>query len=182
MSHYLFVDIILTITQFVSNLGGDVDKLTADVHEIENILDDINSIDQIREEMIRLFTSAITFRNSQASHERVLILQQAKDYIDMHYFDPDLKMNTVAQKFNISPSHFSTIFHREIGVTFREYIGKLRINRAKELLRTTNLKCSEVAHQSGYKDSHYFSYVFKKKTGINPRQFRAQSQDISKME
>jgi len=177
MKHYLFVDIILTITQFVSDLGGDIDKLVADVNEIENMLNQIKSIEQIKTEMTRIFTSAVTFRNSQANHERALIVQQAKAYIDNHFVDPELKMNLVALKFNISPSHFSTIFHQEIGVTFRDYIGKLRINRAKELLRTTNLKCSDVGYKSGFNDSHYFSHVFKKKTGLPPRQFREQDQD-----
>lgn len=177
MRHYLFVDIILTATQFVSDLGGKVEKLASDVHKIEDILNDTISLDQIKTEMNRIFISVLTFRNSLASHERVLVLQQAKSYIDIHYVDPELKMNIVAQKFNISPSYFSTIFRQEIGVTFRDYVGKLKINRAKELLRTTNLKCSEVAYQSGFKDSHYFSFVFKKRTGLTPLQFRAQSQD-----
>lgn len=177
MRHYLIVDIILTATQFVSDLGGKVEKLASDVQKIEDILNDTISLDQVKAEMNRIFIVVLTFRNSLASHERVLVLQQAKSYIDIHFADPELKMNMVAQKFNISPSHFSTIFRQEIGVTFRDYVGKLKINRAKELLRTTNLKCSEVAYQSGFKDSHYFSFVFKKKTGLTPLQFRAQSQD-----
>ncbi len=177
MRHYLFVDIILTITQFISDLVGDVGKLASDIHEIESILNDIASVDQIKAEMRKIFFSALVIRDNQANHQRILILQQAKAYLDMHYADPELKMNLVAQKFNISPSHFSTIFHQEIGVTFRDYIGTLRIDRARELLRTTNLKCSEVAYQCGYNDSHYFSYMFKKKTGMTPQQFRAQSQD-----
>ena len=62
-----------------------------------------------------------------------------------------------------------------MGVTFRDYLGQMRIDKAKELLRTTNLKCSEVAYQSGYNDPHYFSYVFKKKTGRSPRNFRQET-------
>jgi len=126
-------------------------------------------------EMRKIFGAAITIRNSQANHERILIFQQAKTYLDDHFTDQELKMSVVARKFNISPSHFSTIFHREFGKTFRDYLGELRLNHAKELLRTTNLKIAEIAYQSGFTDSHYFSFVFKKKTGITPRQFRAQS-------
>ena len=109
------------------------------------------------------------------THERVLILQEAKAYLDEHFAEPDLKMMFVAQKFNVSPSHFSTLFHQEFGETFRDYLGKLRLNHAKELLRTTNLKIAEVAYQSGFNDPHYFSYTFKKRTGKTPRQFRAQT-------
>lgn len=107
----------------------------------------------------------------------MLILQQAKAYLDSHFADPEIKMSAVAQKYNISPSHFSTVFHQEFGETFRDYLSKIRLNYAKELLRTTNLKIAEVAHQSGFSDSHYFSTVFRKNTGSTPQQFRVQSDD-----
>lgn len=171
--HYLFVDIILTATQFVSNLGEEAEELAQHVHEIERILNQLTSIEQIKEELRRIFVTAIAIRNNQTDSERILVLQQAKAYLDEHFADPELKMPKVAQKFNISPNHFSTIFHQEFGTTFRDYLGKLRINRAKELLRTTDLKCSEVAYQSGFNDPHYFSFVFKKKTGLTPLQFRS---------
>jgi len=182
MRHYLFLNLILTAKQFVSDLGGDVEQLVSDVHGIENILKDMNSMEQFKEEMKKIFITALTYRTNQANHERVLILQRSKAYMDNHYADPDLKMSKVAVKFNISPSHFSTIFHQELGITYRDYLSKIRINHAKELLGTTNLKCSEVAYQCGFNDSHYFSYVFKKKTGLTPQQFRANSQDKKQVE
>ena len=146
MKHYLFVDIILTANKFISDLGGNVEQQASDIHEIENILNDLKSVEQIKEEMRRIFLTAHNYRNNQANHERSLIVQQAKAYIDKHFSDPELKMSKVAEEFNISPSHFSTIFHQEFGVTFRDYLGKLRINRAKELLRTTNTEmlCSSL--------------------------------------
>ena len=178
----MFVDILLTTTQFVSDIGGDEDQLVLDVLEIESIIANITSIGQIKEEMKRIIVPALTFRNSRTNHERGIILHQAKAYIDGHFTDPELQMSKVANRFNISPSHFSTVFRQEVGETFRDYLSKIRINRAKELLRTTNLKCSEVAHQSGYNDPHYFSSIFKKKTSQTPQQFRAKSQDNQEVE
>ena len=177
IKHYLFIDIILTATQFISDLGGSADQIVTDIYGIENIVTKIKSMEQIKEEIWKVFVTALTYRNSQANHERIIILQEAKVYLDLHFADPDLQMSKVAQIFNISPSHFSTIFRQELGETFRDYLGRIRINRAKELLRTSNLKCAEVAHQSGFNDSHYFSFVFKKKTGRTPQQFRAESYD-----
>jgi two-component system response regulator YesN len=64
------------------------------------------------------------------------------------------------------------VFSQEMGETFRDYLIRIRIERAKELLRTTTLKCYEVAYQSGYNDAHYFSHIFKKATGLSPQSYR----------
>ena len=175
IKHYLFVDIILTVSQFISDLGGDADKLASNVHRIENSLVDIRNMKDLKEEVRQIFATALNFRHSQVSHERAIILHQAKAYIDEEMSNHDLKMSTVADKFSISASHFSTIFHQEFGVTFRDYLSNIRINHAKELLRTTNLSIAKIAYQCGYNDSHYFSSAFKRQTGLPPREFRAQS-------
>ena len=174
MKQYLFIDIILTAIQFVSDLGGKIAQFEADIQEIDELLNRLKDQNEIKAELRRIFSTAIAFRNRQMNPERTRIIQQAQAYLETNFSDPDLQMHKVAQKYNLSIGHFSTIFHQEVGETFRDYLGKLRINRAKELLRTTNLKVAEVAYQSGFSDSHYFSAVFKKKTNLTPRQFRDQ--------
>jgi two-component system response regulator YesN len=175
--HYLFLEVFLTIAQFMSDLGdGGDNRITPEIQAIEEILQRVTTIEQIRTELEQVISSALAFRNSQANHQRTMIIQRAKAYIDDHFGDPDLQMSYVARKFCLSPSHFSTVFSQEIGEPFRDYLNDLRINRAKELLRTTNITCGEVAHRSGYNDSHYFSTFFKRKTGSTPKQFREQSQ------
>lgn len=173
--HYLFLEVFLTIAQFVSDLGGEEDQVTPGIHKIEEILRRVTTIEHLRAELKQVMCSALVFRASQVYHQRTMIIQQAKAYIDGHFSGPDLQMNDVARRFNLSPGHFSTVFSQEIGESFRDYLNNLRVNRAKELLRTTNMKCTEVAYQSGYNDAHYFSTFFKKKTGCTPQQFRERS-------
>lgn len=175
--HYVFLEILLTIAQFVSDLGDEVSQVAPEVQEIENLLQSITTIEQMKGELRRIISSALVFRNSQANHERSMIIQQAKAYIDSHFTDPDLQMNKVAAQCNLSSNHFSTVFSQEMGVSFRDYINNLRLNRAKELLRSTNIMCAQVAYQCGYNDPHYFSTFFKKKTGFTPQEFREQTQD-----
>jgi two-component system response regulator YesN len=179
VKHYIFVDIVLTTAQFVSNLGGEVDQIIPEIQNVERFLVEVKTIDQVREAIRKIFSAALDFRNSQALHERTKLIHQAKSFIDEHFTDPDLLLNEVAIKVNLSPSHFSVVFSREIGESYKDYLTRLRIGRAKELLRTTNLKCSEIAYRSGYNDPHYFSHVFKKNTGLPPQRFRQQPQ-ISK--
>ena len=170
--HYLFLEIVLTTAQFVSDISDGDTQIAREVQEVEKILQRVLTFGQIRSEVTQIVANALVFRNNQANHQRSMIIHQAQAYIDQHFSDPDLQMSQVAKLHNLSPNHFSTVFSQVIGEPFRDYLCNLRINHAKELLRTTNLKCSEVAYQSGFNDSHYFSTFFKKKTGASPQQFR----------
>lgn len=176
IKHYLFADIILTSAQLISDLGGEALEVIPVMKDIEGFLMSLETIDQIRDSLRSLTSAVLAFRTNQVKYENAKPIFQARDFIDNNFSDPDLLLENVAACVNLSPSHFSVVFRREIGESFKEYLTRIRIERAQEFLRTTNLKCSEIAYRSGYKDPHYFSYVFKKNTGIPPQQFRLLSQ------
>ena len=75
---------------------------------------------------------------------------------------------------NVSANHFSAMFSQKMGQTFIEYLTSLRMHRAKELLRCTDKRSGEIALEVGYKDSHYFSFLFKKTQGCTPSEYRNQ--------
>ena len=100
------------------------------------------------------------------------VILKAQDYINKNYADKDISLNSVAKAVNVSPNHFSTVFSQETGETFINYITRVRMNRAKGLLKTTQMRTSDVGYDVGYNDTHYFSYVFKKNTGMTPTEFR----------
>jgi len=77
----------------------------------------------------------------------------------------------------MSNSRFSTVFSQQNGQTFTEYLIYLRIGKAKEMLRQTDMKTSQIARETGYNDAHYFSYIFKKNTGMTPSEYRSQYQN-----
>jgi two-component system response regulator YesN len=172
IKHFFFADIILTAAQFVMELGGDASRVIPEMDEMERFLVPIKTIDEMGEALRNIFTAVLTFRNKQTQYEKTKLIFEAKEFIDTHFTDPNLLLNDVAAIINLSPSHFSVVFGRETGESFKDYLTRIRIQRAKELLRTTNMKCSEVAYQSGYNDPHYFSTVFRKNTGYPPQQFR----------
>jgi two-component system response regulator YesN len=176
IKHYLFVDIILAVAQFVSDLGGDVDQLVPEIHRIDALLLDVETYDQIREIVGGILSRAMSLRDSQVQSERTIIIQQAKAYIDNNFANSKLSLSEVAAEANFSPSHFSSVFRQETGETFRDYLSRSRMDQAKELLRTTNLKVSEVAYQSGFGDPRHFGQVFRRKVGVSPQQFRGQDQ------
>ncbi|MBN1145616.1 MAG: response regulator [Anaerolineales bacterium] len=174
VKHYIFVDVILTAAQFVSDLDGDIDQVIPEIHHVDKLLAKVKSVDQTREDIRKIFTATLNFRDSLVNHEQAMIVHQAKSYIDSHFSDADLSLTEVAARVNLSSSHFSVLFSQEMGETFRDYLTRIRIERAKELLRMTSLMCYQVAERCGYNDSHYFSYIFKKNTGVSPQRFRSQ--------
>ena len=106
------------------------------------------------------------------------VINEAKLYMAQHFTDPNLMLQDVAKAVNMSHSRFSTVFSQQSGQTFTEYLLYLRLNKAKELLKGTTLKASAVAFEAGYNDAHYFSYIFKKNTGLTPLEYRAQYQNV----
>lgn len=172
VKNYVFVDIILMITKFVNQLGGNVDQVIPEISRVETLWLNVKTLDQLKEETRQVFGSVLAFRDSQTQNQHKTMIHQARKYIEAHYTNPNLSLNDVANEVNFSPSHFSVVFSREMGLTFKDYLINIRMEKAKELLRTTPLKSFEISSQIGYNDPHYFSYVFKKHTNLSPKQFR----------
>jgi len=84
----------------------------------------------------------------------------------------NLSLETVAAHVMVNPSHLSRTFRKETGEVVTDYINRMRIEKAKELLALTDMLVYEVAEAVGFKDSAYFSLVFKKIAGVNPKDFR----------
>jgi len=153
-----------------------MDAVLPELNSIESILKNIKTIDQLKEQAYRILANAFSFRDGQNNGQHPRLIRQAKEYIDQHYMDPELSLNEVASLVNLSSSHFSMVFSQETRQTFKEYLTTTRINKAKGMLRTTSLGSNDIAYQVGFNDPHYFSYVFKKNTGMSPTEFRSKKQ------
>ncbi|MBE5857367.1 MAG: response regulator [Lachnospiraceae bacterium] len=103
------------------------------------------------------------------------VISEAKLYMSKNFTDSNLMLQDVAKAVNMSNSRFSTVFSQQNGQTFTEYLIYLRLKKAKELLRTTDKRSSQIAFDVGYNDAHYFSYIFKKNVGMTPSEYRAQN-------
>ena len=100
------------------------------------------------------------------------VIEKSRDYIREHFADGDISLNTVAEFVGLSPNHFCAVFSQETGETFIECLTGTRLHRARELLKATSIRSSEIAYMVGYNDPHYFSYVFKKNVGVSPSEYR----------
>ena len=174
IKNYVFIDVVLAVAELVHDLGGDIDKVIPELNSIEMTMSNIKTVKQLREQLHKIFLSALTFRDSQPQDQYKNLIHHAKEFIEQQFANPELSLNEVAAQVNLSASHFSFVFSQEAGQTFKEYLTEIRITKAKELLRMTGLRSADIGFQVGYNDPHYFSSVFKKHTGLSPIEFRSQ--------
>lgn len=106
----------------------------------------------------------------QTSYNR--LVEDAKAYIQAHYGESDISIAKVCKQLHISTGYFSGIFKKETKTTFVNYLMGVRMEAARHLLRTTDLKSFEIAERVGFADPNYFSFCFRKKFGISPKEYR----------
>ncbi len=173
---YIILDAYFCVVDFLDSLQLQKDELEP--------LDITSGILQSEETaikyVIRIIEKALELREKTASNRYDGIVDEVKKYIDKNYADEDLSLNVLASHVNFSPNHLSMVFSQQTGKTFIKYLTDFRMSKAKELLRCTGKRSSEISLEVGYKDPHYFSYLFKKTQGMTPTQYRGgKSQVVS---
>lgn len=98
-------------------------------------------------------------------------VRKALDYIDSRYSD-DISLEDVVDYLNINKSYFCTLFKKETGKTFIEFLNQARIEKSKALLLEENSSILDIALSLGFSNQNYFSILFRKYTGVSPMQFR----------
>ena len=130
---------------------------------------DAEEMDSVLGQMLdEAFESEILPKQSESMRQ---VVMQVKDYIDKHYFE-DISLNTLSRQFFAGSSYLSKAFKLAVNDNLMLYIAKKRIDRAKEYLRQGELSITEISQLVGYGDYAYFSRVFRKLTGISPREYR----------
>lgn len=174
LRQYFVVNIYITVINFINEIGATQVLEDEPFNDHVFMKDVINDLQKAKDYIVKIFTAAIEHRDVLRTKRYHKIIEQAKEYITTHYKDENLSLNELAAYVNISPSHFSAVFSREAGKSFIRYLTDLRINKAKELLKCSDMRCSDISMAVGYKDPHYFSYLFKKSCNCSPVQYRTE--------
>lgn len=106
--------------------------------------------------------------------ERCVAVAKATEIIAREYAQ-DVSLRSVACRCNVTPAYFSGLFRRSMGATFTDYVTRFRVERAKELLASDELRVSEVAYACGFGSHSQFNRMFQRVVGTSPRNFRATS-------
>ena len=174
--NYVILNVRFSVISFIKGLGCDTNEMeSADTEEV--LAESGKNMESAIAYAKKMISQAIEIRDQNSGNKNRSILKTAVDFIDSHYMDEEISLNTVANVANVSSNHFSALFSQNMGQTFIEYLTSLRMNKAKELLRCTGMRSSDIAGEIGYKDAHYFSYLFKKTQGMTPSDYRKARED-----
>lgn len=177
MRQYIIMDAYIVMMSFCEKIEGIEGEMQAQSEELKNSMKTIQTLEEIKNYIRMLLKKIIGVRDLISGRRYSDIIEIAKDQIRKTYMSDEISLNTIAAEVGMSPSYFSSIFSKEMGKTFVEYLTEIRMDRAKELLMCSSMKTSEIGYEVGYKDPHYFSYIFKKTQNCTPKEFRARGKE-----
>lgn len=164
-------DIISIINRNTSEMGIDINK---NIYKYNADLGDFikqNSVVQLKDFFTNMLFDISGCILEKMSDNYKNIVSQICSYINTNY-SQEITLNKISEKFFVSPSYVSRLFKEHTSDNFVDYINKIRINEAKKLLDSTNLKIYEVSDKVGYTNPKYFSQIFQKVAGLSPKEYR----------
>ena len=174
-SPILFFDILIAYVDLLTDYCKQQDLYS---EEYERNLKKWNvSTDNIRSEKMLLSVTEDLIRETleYAAEEKkskdIKPIREIKKYIEENYME-EISLGQLAELVDMNASYLSSVFKKETGMTYSEYLILCRVKQASRLLVETNLSIGESAHQSGYQDARYFSKQFSKQVGLKPSEYR----------
>ncbi len=163
---FLIIDFLGTLEEGIP--AADINRLSESLSVVSD-LDNLNSVEERLNKLISEIASVMREHRRNYPEKKISHIQS---YLETNYGSPDIDVDFITNLFFISPSYLSKLFRQFTGKTFVEYLTSLRVSKACELLKTSDLKLMDIAEQVGYADQRYFSSIFKKYTGKTPSQYR----------
>lgn len=140
-----------------------------------NYYEKLGRIKGIRELQLWLgnyFRWQLEYLGNRLNGRQADVMQRARRFIADNFANPELTLGSVAAYVGFNEKYFTTRFTKEVGTNFRDYLTDIRLNRAKKLMETTDLKMYEISDRVGYNNVEHFSRMFKKHFGISPGDYK----------
>lgn len=166
------LEIITSILRVAKESGSETNDFIGSGISSLTELNKFNNMGDAKQWIITVCSRLMDTIASERQSSYKQLIDQAKDYIRAHYEESDISIGKVCQHLHISTGYFSSIFKKEMKMTFVSYLLQIRLEAAKEMLRSTELKAFEIAERIGFADPNYFSFCFRKKYGQSPKEYK----------
>jgi len=169
--HKLCIEIAVVIEKFIFTQGINM----GDIFESNiNWLKEVKHFKTIHD--IKVWLKEILFKTSNVTkmlqtNDKNQIIEKSREYIKANLMN-NIGLNDVADSVYLSPNYFSNTFKQVTGENFSDYIIRLKIEKAKQMIRENQYKIYRIASMLGYQDIKYFSKLFKKEVGVTPAVYR----------
>lgn len=168
-------EIFIMISIAMAQLGQNPEVLF-NKSEIWSVLKNYHSLSSLKNLLMNISELAVSLINTTRDEKDTDIINQVKKLVEAHP-DTDISLNEMARKVYISPCYLSSMFKNKAGISYKNYIINIKIEKAKELLTTTDLPIYEIATAVGYKSNQHFSHLFQAQTGLLPTEYRNQHRE-----
>lgn len=165
------LEMIYSASRSIYELKENIDQIVSNRKELVDTLYRTRNIFDMQSTLKTVFVTAASYFSRKYTQKNAKIISRIKEIIRQKYSE-NIGTAAISDEVYLSPNYISLIFKQETGETITEYITKVRMEKAKELLSSSDLKILEIAEQVGFENAHYFSTVFKKYTGIHPQKYR----------
>ncbi len=170
-----YMELIFVTISYLSKIGKETEEVFGiEIDFYEKILR-FETQDEIENWIRNMISWILNYLKECKTSKQNRIIANAKHFIQMNYANSGLSLKMVSEFVELSESHFSTTFTKEVGETFTDYLTRLRLEKAKELISTTNLKLYEICERVGYTNAEHFSRIFKKMVGCSPKDYTRDS-------
>lgn len=170
-------EIVTDILKELSELSEITPWTTEQCLRLYSEISQMSSLDAMLNEIRQTATiAAEDFRRTENTSSKALI-RKVKECVKMHYMELTFSLSTAADQVGVSTGYLSALFKKETGMNFIKYLTDVRMEKAMELLRGTDLRAYEIADRIGFDNTHYFSVAFKKYTGMSPSDFRKRGRE-----
>jgi two-component system, response regulator YesN len=165
--------LIFSILSALAETGREP-GLHINVNILANEINGMETVDEIRNAFLELFQATEDRDNDRKRQKYDRIIENIVETINQKYSDPNLSLQFIADSISFTPAYTSRIFRQSTGKSIVDYINETRIQKASELLVSTNLNVNAIVERTGFTNAQYFHKVFKKTFGITPNDMRRQ--------
>lgn len=137
-------------------------------HEIFNLC---QTSSQVFDQLSYLLNNDLSGIRHEKNQSLMKPIRMVMEYLQQHYNEP-VRLEDMSEMVGFNSTYFSSLFKKETGENFSDYLIALRVRRAKELLTDTEMKIADIADEVGYLDLKYFTKIFKRSAGVNPSDYR----------